>query len=262
MIRGLYAAATGMVAQEVQIDTVSNNIANANTIGYKKNRAEFADLIYQTQRYAGMSTSNTTIDPTGIEKGLGVRAHAINKLFTQGTVKNTGNNYDVAIGGKGFFQVEMPDGSTSYTKNGALKLNNEGQLVTNDGYKIIPNITIPGEVLAISIGTDGTISVLQAGQEEANQIGQLEFAVFINPAGLHSLGGNLYKKTGASGDPVVGVPGLNGIGEAKQGFIEMSNIKLVIEMTDLITGQRAYDANSKVISTADEMLSTVITLKK
>ncbi len=262
MIRALYTAATGMMAQQTQIDTTSNNIANVNTIGYKKQRAEFADLMYQTMEYAGTSTSLNSYSPTGIEVGLGVRPTAITKEFTQGNFKETGNNLDMAITGNGFFQVELPDGTTAYTRNGAFKLDADGNIVNADGYKLIPQIVVPADTTAISIGTDGTVSVLQAGQTQMSQIGQIELANFVNPSGLHSLGNNNYINTSASGDAIVGTPGLNGIGEIREGFVEMSNVQLVEEMTDLITGQRAYEANSKAITTSDQMLQTVNQLKR
>jgi flagellar basal-body rod protein FlgG len=262
MIRSLYTAATGMLAQQLSIDTISNNIANVNTVGYKKQRAEFADLMYQTMQYAGTSTSATTISPTGMEVGLGVRPTAIQKIFTQGNFKETSGNLDVAITGKGFFQVELPDGTTGYTRNGSFKLDNNGNVVTTDGYRLIPEIVIPADATQITIGSDGTVSVMQAGQTVATQIAQLELADFINPAGLHALGDNNYINTAASGDVITGVPGLNGIGQTRQGFVELSNVQLVEEMTDLITGQRAYESNSKAITTSDEMLSTVNQLKR
>jgi len=262
MIRSLYTAATGMLAQQLSIDTISNNIANVNTVGYKKQRAEFADLMYQTMQYAGTSTSATTISPTGMEVGLGVRPTAIQKIFTQGNFKETSGNLDVAITGKGFFQIELPDGTTGYTRNGSFKLDNNGNVVTSDGYRLIPEIVIPADATQITIGSDGTVSVMQAGQTVATQIAQLELADFINPAGLHALGDNNYINTAASGDVITGVPGLNGIGQTRQGFVELSNVQLVEEMTDLITGQRAYESNSKAITTSDEMLSTVNQLKR
>lgn len=262
MVRSLYTAATGMMAQQMQIDVVSNNISNVNTIGYKKQRAEFADLFYQTMEYAGTSTSTTTQSPTGINVGLGVRPTAVTKIFSQGNFKETGNNLDVAIQGDGFFQVQLPDGRIAYTRDGAFKLDSEGNIVTSDGYKIVPNITLPADTVQVSIGTDGTVSVLEAGQTQMQQIGQIQIAKFINPAGLHSLGSNLYIDTTASGDPIVTTPGLDGAGELRQGFVEMSNVQLVEEMTDLITGQRAYDAASKAIVTSDEMLQTVNNLKR
>lgn len=262
MIRSLYTAATGMIAQQTQIDTTSNNIANVNTIGYKKQRAEFADLMYQTMEYAGTSTSATTQSPTGIEVGLGVRPTAITKMYMQGNFKETGNNLDIAITGQGFFQVQLPDGTTAYTRNGAFKLDSDGNVVNSDGYNLIPAITVPADTTQISIGTDGTVSVLQGGATQMNQVGQIELATFINPAGLHSLGDNNLINTDASGNPIVGIPGLAGIGQIRQGFVEMSNVQLVDEMTDLITGQRAYEANSKAITTSDEMLQTVNGLKR
>ena len=262
MVRSLYTAATGMMAQQTQIDVVSNNISNVNTIGYKKQRAEFADLFYQTMEYAGTSTSTTTQSPTGINVGLGVRPTAVTKIFTQGNLKQTNNNLDLAIQGDGFFQIQLPDGRIAYTRDGAFKLDAEGNIVTSDGYKLIPEITLPPTTVQISIGTDGTVSILEAGETQMQQIGQIQLAKFINPAGLHSLGSNLYINTSASGEPIVANPGVEGLGEIRQGFIEMSNVQLVEEMTDLITGQRAYDAASKAIMTSDEMLQTVNNLKR
>ena len=262
MLRSLYTATTGMVGQQLQIDTTSNNIANVNTTGYKKQRAEFNDLFYQVMQYAGTSTSETTLSPTGIEVGTGVRSGAINRMFSQGHPKETENNLDVAITGKGFFQIELPDGNTAYTRAGNFKLNNEGQMVTPEGYRLIPEITIPENATQINIGTDGTVSVVQGNQGGVDVIGQIEITNFINPAGLHGLGDNLYINTNASGDPIVAVPGTDGTGQLRQGFLEISNVKLVEEMTDLITGQRAYEANSKTIQTADAMLQTVNGLKR
>ncbi len=262
MLRSLYTAGTGMIAQQTSLDVTSNNIANVNTIGYKKQRAEFADLFYQTMEYAGTSTSATTSSPTGINVGLGVRPTAVTKLFTQGNFKETGNNLDLAITGNGFFKIQLPDGSEAYTRNGSFKLDSEGQMVTSDGYPLVPNIVIPPDAVQVNIGVDGTVSVLQAGQTQSTQIGQITLINFINPAGLHALGDNNYINTSASGDPVEGVAGQNGLGQIRQGFVEMSNVQLVEEMTDLITAQRAYDANSKVITTSDEMLKTINQLKR
>ena len=262
MLRSLYTASTGMLGQQTQIDTTSNNIANVNTIGYKKQRAEFADLMYQVMEHAGSATSATTISPTGIEVGLGVRPTSITKMYTQGNFQETGNNLDMAITGNGFFQVEMPNGNIAYTRNGSFKLDANGSVVNADGYKMIPEITIPEDATNVDIGVDGTISVVQAGQTEATQIGQIEIANFINPAGLHALGDNLLINTEASGDPINGVAGTNGLGQLRQGFVELSNVQLVVELTDLITGQRAYEASSKAIVTSDEMLQTVNQLKR
>ena len=262
MIRSLYTAATGMIAQQTQIDTTSNNISNVNTIGYKKQRAEFADLMYQVMEYAGTATSGTSVSPTGIEVGLGVRPTAIAKLFTQGNFKETGNPLDIAITGNGFFQIQLPDGTTGYSRNGSFKLDNEGNVVNSDGYKLLPEIVIPEDATQISIGVDGIVSVLQAGATEMTQVGQIELSNFVNPAGLHSLGDNNFINTSASGDPINSTPGLNALGQTRQQFVEMSNVQLVEEMTDLITGQRAYEANSKAIVTSDEMLQTVNGLKR
>lgn len=262
MVRSLFTAATGMIAQQTQVDVTSHNIANVNTMGYKKNRAEFADLMYQVMSYAGTPTSTTTTHPTGIEVGLGVRPQAITKIHSQGYFKETGNNLDIVIAGNGFFQVQMPDGTIAYTRNGAWKLDADGNVVNDDGLQLIPNITIPADATQISIGIDGTVSVLQPGNQEMQQVGQIELVNFINPAGLHSSGDNLFLETGASGAPIIGIAGQDGLGQIKQGFVEMSNVQLVEEMTDLITGQRAYEANSKCITTSDSMLQTVNDLKR
>ena len=262
MVRSLFTAATGMIAQQTQVDVTSHNIANVNTMGYKKNRAEFADLIYQVMSYAGTPTSTTTTHPTGIEVGLGVRPQAITKIHSQGYFKETGNNLDMVIAGNGFFQVQMPDGTTAYTRNGAWKLDSDGNIVNDDGLQLVPNITIPADATQISIGIDGTVSVLQPGAAEMQQVGQIEIVNFINPAGLHSSGDNLFLETGASGAPIIGIAGQDGLGQIKQGFVEMSNVQLVEEMTELITGQRAYEANSKAITTSDAMLQTTNELKR
>ncbi|MDD6161378.1 MAG: flagellar basal-body rod protein FlgG [Campylobacteraceae bacterium] len=262
MVRSLFTAATGMIAQQTQVDVTSHNIANVNTMGYKKNRAEFADLMYQVMSYAGTPTSTTTTHPTGIEVGLGVRPQAITKIHSQGYFKETGNNLDMVIAGNGFFQVQMPDGTTAYTRNGAWKLDSDGNIVNDDGLQLVPNITIPADATQISIGIDGTVSVLQPGAAEMQQVGQIEIVNFINPAGLHSSGDNLFLETGASGAPIIGIAGQDGLGQIKQGFVEMSNVQLVEEMTELITGQRAYEANSKAITTSDSMLQTTNELKR
>ncbi|MDA3966840.1 MULTISPECIES: flagellar basal-body rod protein FlgG [Helicobacter] len=260
MMRALYTATTGMLGQQLQIDVTSNNISNVNTHGYRKERAEFSDLFHQVLQYAGSSTSETTTSPTGIEVGLGVRPTSVQKLFGQGNFKETENNYDIAIEGNGFFQIELPDGTIAYTRDGAFKRDNEGNVVNSQGYLLVPNITVPDDATQFSVGTDGTVTVVQGN--ETTELGQIETVNFINPAGLHALGDNLYLNTNASGDPIVGTPGLNGFGTLRQGFIETSNVKLVEEMTDLIVGQRAYEANSKSIQTADSMLQVVNQLKR
>ncbi|ASQ30501.1 flagellar basal body rod protein [Campylobacter avium LMG 24591] len=263
MLRSLHTAATGMIAQQTQIDVTSNNISNVNTVGFKKSRAEFADLMYQVMKYAGTSTSNTTLHPSGIEVGLGVRPTAVTKIFSPGSYKATSTeNFDVAIEGNGFFQVQLPDGTTAYTRNGQFTKDSEGNIVNSDGYYLIPQMTIPEGSQYLSIAKDGTVSVMLPGETEETQIGQIEIANFINPAGLHSMGDNLYLETGASGAPTIGVAGQDGFGAIRHGFVEMSNVQLVEEMTDLITGQRAYEAGSKAITTSDEMLSIVNQLKR
>jgi len=262
MMQSLYTASTGMLGMQTQIDTTANNISNVNTIGFKKSRAEFADLMYQVMEYAGTATSDVTKSPTGIEVGLGVRPTAVNKIFSEGSLKQTDNQLDVAITGRGFFKMELPDGSEVYSRNGAFKIDSEGTIVNSDGYTVVPAIVVPQDATNVSIGTDGTVSVILAGQTEATIIGQMETTNFVNPAGLHSMGDNLYMETDSSGQPVPGTPGTDGLGVLRQGFVELSNVELVVELTDLITGQRAYDSNSKVITTSDEMLQTVNNLKR
>ncbi len=262
MLRSLYSATSGMLAQQTHIDTTSNNIANVNTTGFKKSRADFNDLFYQAMQYAGTNTSNTTLSPDGMEVGLGVRPSAITKMFSQGSPKETENNLDVAITGKGFFQVRLPDGTTAYTRSGNFKLDEQGNLVTSEGYLLIPQITLPEDTTQVNIGVDGTVSVTQGLQTTSNVIGQITLANFVNPAGLHSMGDNLFSITNASGDAIVGNPDSQGLGKLRQGFLELSNVRLVEEMTDLITAQRAYEANSKSIQTADAMLQTVNSLKR
>ena len=262
MMQSLYTASTGMLGMQMQIDVTANNIANVNTIGFKKSRAEFADLMYQVTEYAGTATSDVTKSPTGIEVGLGSRPTAVNKVFTEGSLKQTDNQLDVAITGRGFFSLELPDGSQVYSRNGAFKIDDTGNVVNSDGYALMPQLTIPADATNITIGTDGIVSVVQSGQTQATQIGQIQLTNFVNPAGLHSMGDNLYVETDSSGQPLEGNPGLDGLGILRQGFVELSNVELVVELTDLITGQRAYDSNSKVITTSDEMLQTVNNLKR
>lgn len=262
MMQSLYTASTGMLGMQTQIDTTANNISNVNTIGFKKSRAEFADLMYHVMEYAGTSTSDVTRSPTGMEVGLGVRPTAINKIFSEGSLKQTDNQLDIAITGNGFFKVELPDGREAFTRNGAFKIDENGALVNGDGLRVVPAVIIPPDATNVSIGVDGIVSVVQAGQPQAAQIGQINTTNFINPAGLHAKGDNLYIETDSSGPPLEGVPGIDGLGTLRQGFVELSNVQLVVELTDLITGQRAYDSNSKVITTSDEMLQTVNSLKR
>ena len=262
MIRALYTAATGMKAQQLQIDSITNNIANANTTGYKRQRPEFADLMYQTIMYAGTSTSTTTVSPSGLEVGSGVRPVAIQKIFTQGNPKSTNSDLDMMITGDGFFQIQLPDGRVGYTRNGNFTKDQNGNIVSSEGYLLLPNITVPADTTQLTVGTDGIVSVIQAGQTQSANIGQIQISKFINPAGLHALGDNLFINTTASGAAITGNPAVNGLGQIRQKFLEVSNVKLVEEMTALITGQRAYESNSKAITTSDEMLSTVNQLKR
>ena len=262
MIRSLYSAATGMISQQKNIDTISNNIANANTAGFKKNRAEFTDLIYQNMKYAGTSTSTTTISPTGIQIGLGSKLASTAKIFEIGSLKETGNDLDIAITGEGFFAITLPDGSEAYTKNGSFKINGDGAITTSEGYLLSPQITIPSNVTDVNISEDGMVSVLEGNSKTPSQVGQILLSGFVNQAGLHAIGGTMFQESVASGAPIAGIAGTNGLGQTRQGFIELSNVKLVNEMTDLIAGQRAYEANSKAITTSDEMLQTVNQLKR
>ena len=262
MMQSLYTASTGMLGMQTQIDVTANNISNVNTIGFKKSRAEFADLMYSVMEYAGTATSDVTKSPTGIEVGLGSRPTAVSKIFSEGSLKQTDNQLDLAITGGGFFKLELADGTEVYSRNGAFKVDSDGTLVNSDGYKVVPEVVIPPDATNISIGTDGTITVVQPGQTQATQIGQMTLTNFINASGLHAMGDNLYIETDSSGQPVEGTPGLDGLGMLRQGFVELSNVELVVELTDLISGQRAYDSNSKVITTSDEMLQTTNNLKR
>ena len=262
MIRGLYTAATGMNSMQHQIDVTSNNISNVNTSGFKKDRAEFQDLMYESLNYTAGRTSQNTMNPTGMDVGLGVRISGIQKDFLQGDLKNTSNPLDVAIEGKGFFQITQPNGEIAYSRNGQFKLDNEGNIVNGNGYLLEPQITVPDNLVDISIGTDGVVTGKDPQTEEEVEIGQITIADFINPAGLTPAGESLYKASEASGDPIVGNPTEDQLGGLRQGMIELSNVKLVNEMVDLITAQRAYEANSKAITTTDSMLDTVNRLKR
>jgi flagellar basal-body rod protein FlgG len=257
MIRALYTAASGMNAQQTNIDNIAHNLANVNTSGFKKSRVEFQDLVYQQVKQAGSPTSTAGEAPIGLEIGLGTRSVATARDFGSGNLKNTGGTLDLAIEGRGFFQVSTPDGTTAYSRNGALHLNGQGQMVTAEGYALEPAITIPSNATSISISKQGIVSVSLPGQSAAQQIGTLELASFQNPAGLTALGGNLFAPTTASGDATNGVPGAEGMGTIAQGFLEESNVSVVEEMVNMILGQRAYEANSRVVKAADEMLSQV-----
>jgi flagellar basal-body rod protein FlgG len=262
MMRSLYTAASGMSGQQFNIDTIANNLANVNTAGFKKSRADFQDLLYQSIRYAGTPVTSGAQIPTSIEVGHGVRPVATQKIFTHGTPKSTENPLDLAIEGDGFFQILLPDGTIAYTRDGAFKKDGEGRLVTSDGFYLEPEIIIPEEAVEIAIGADGTVAVKLAGESEPQVIGQIELARFINPAGLQSMGRNLYLATAASGVPTVGTPGMDGLGSIAQGFLEMSNVQVVEEMVNMITSQRAYEVNSRAIQAADEMLQTANNLRR
>jgi len=254
MIKALSIAASGMEAQQLNMDVIANNLANVNTAGFKKSRADFQDLLYQTIRNAGGTTSSGTEVPTGIQVGLGSRTAAVQKIFTPGDITQTGNELDIAIEGPGFFQVEMPDGETVYTRAGSLKKDSTGRLVTSDGNPIVPQISIPENTTRLSIHEDGTVEAFLDGSSSGSQVGNIELANFSNPAGLMSLGRNLLKETPASGAPTTGTPGLLGLGTISQGYVEGSNVSVMEEMVNMIAGQRAYEINSKAIKTADEML--------
>ncbi|MGE3840662.1 MAG: flagellar basal-body rod protein FlgG [Vicinamibacterales bacterium] len=257
MIRALYTAASGMNAQQSNIDNVAHNLANVNTVGFKKSRVEFEDLVYQQIKAPGSPTSTAGELPTGLEMGLGTRPVATARDFTTGNLRATSAPLDLAIEGRGFLQVTMPDGQTGYTRNGSLHLNAEGLMVTAEGYPIEPQITIPPNATSISIAKSGIVSVSLSGQTASQQVGTIELASFQNPPGLQAAGGNLYVVTTASGEPTTGVPGLDGMGTIAQGFVEESNVSVVEEMVNMILGQRAYEANSRVVRTADEMLGQV-----
>lgn len=254
MIPALRTAASGMQAQQMNIDTIANNLANINTVGFRKSRAEFADLLYQTLRAPGSQSSPSTRVPAGIQLGLGVRLTSVQKLFHQGAVRPTHNTFDMAIQGNGFFQVLQPDGQFAYTRAGNFTVNENGQLVTHDGFLLQPQITIPQEAEAVTIEQDGTVSVLQQGQ--TTTLGSLQIATFINPAGLQAAGSTLFTETIASGAAILGTPGENQYGTILQGYQESSNVNLVEEMVDMILAQRAYEVNSKSIKSADAMLNT------
>ena len=262
MIRALYTAATGMQAQETNIDVIANNLANVNTTGFKKGKADFQDLMYQMVLEPGSATSQQTTNPTGIQVGLGVKTAAVKKVFAQGDLASTSNQFDVAIEGDGFFQIQKPDGTPAYTRAGAFQINENGTMVTADGFPLDPTITIPTDALSVTIGQDGTVSVKQPGAATPAQVGQISGVRFANNSGLRAVGQNLYEETQSSGTPTTGTFGENGFGRLSQGFLEGSNVSVVEQVVNMITAQRAYEANSKGITTADEMLSQAINLKR
>ena len=254
MNSALWAAKTGLDAQQTRMTVVSHNLANVSTNGFKKDRAVFEDLLYQNQRQVGAATSQDTASPTGLNLGTGVRVVATEKNYTQGGLNNTGNSLDVAVNGRGFFQVLMPDGSFAYTRDGSFKMSAEGELVTASGYKVQPGITIPSGAQSISIGADGVVSAQLAGQSSPTQIGTLQLTDFVNPAGLQPRGENLLSESAASGPAQSSTPGLNGLGTLQEGFLEGSNVNVVEELVTMIETQRAYEMNSKAIQTSDQML--------
>ena len=262
MIRSLWTSATGMQAQELNIDVISNNLANVNTSGFKKSRAEFQDLLYENMRTAGAASSADTTIPTGVQLGHGARPSAVQKMFSQGDFQNTENELDWAIEGDGFFQIELPNGETSYSRCGEFKLDADGRIVNADGFLLVPQLTVPTDTVSITVGMDGTVSVIQADDPVPSEIGTIQLARFVNPGGLRSLGRNLFVPTEGSGDEIIGTPGQDGFGTIAQGFLEMSNVSVVDEMVNMITAQRAYETNSKVIQTADDMLQMANNLKR
>lgn len=258
MIRALYSAASGMTAQQLNVDNIAHNLANANTAGYKARRAQFQDLLYQNMVQPGASSGQQTVVPTGLQLGLGTRTSSNEIVFSQGNFSATDNPLDLVVQGKGFFQIRRPSGELAYTRSGSFHLDRDGNIVTSDGEPLEPQITIPQDAQSITIAADGTVSYTQPNQTAAQLAGQIQLAGFVNPAGLNSIGKNLFLPTDASGDPIIGVPGgQEGLGSLLQGYIEQSNVSVVEEFINLIISQRAYEANSKVVKAADEMYQQV-----
>jgi flagellar basal-body rod protein FlgG len=254
MNTALWIAKTGLDAQQTRMSVISNNLANVNTTGYKQSRAAFEDLLYQNVRQAGGQSSQDTILPSGLMLGTGVRTVDTEKIFSQGNIVQTDNSLDMAIDGQGFFQILRPDGSLGYTRDGTFQVDAQGQVVTSNGYALQPAITIPEDAQTITIGNDGVVSVMQPGQSTPTQVGTIQLADFVNPAGLQPIGENMYTETAASGSPQVGNPGLTGLGTLQQGALETSNVNVVQEMVNMIESQRAYEMNSKVVASVDQML--------
>ncbi len=260
MIRSLSISKTGMEAQQTQLDAIAHNLANSATNGYKRGHAVFEDLMYQNMRQAGANSSDQTQLPTGLQMGLGVRSVAMARNFSQGNLQQTSNNLDVAIKGNGFFQLQLPDGTTGYSRDGSFQVNAQGQMVSSSGYLLQPAITIPAQAQSVTISNDGIVSVTLPGQSAPQQVGQMQLANFINPAGLDPRGENLFSETAASGTPAAGSPGANGLGNVAQGFVESSNVNMVEELVGMIQTQRAYEINSKAVKTSDEMLQRLAQL--
>lgn len=262
MIRSLFIAATGMEAQKMNIDVIANNLANVNTTGYKRSRADFQELIYQDLKTPGTSSSDGTQIPSGIQLGLGVKPVAVQKIFLQGDFVQTGNTLDMVIEGDGFFQITKPDGDIAYTRSGAFKMDSEGKIVTSDGYALEPAITIPTNTQSITIASSGKITGIKSGSKTPSEIGQIELARFINPGGLKPIGKSLFEATSSSGEATTSNPGVEGMGTINQGYVEMSNVNIVEEMVNMIISQRAYEINSKAVQASDEMLQTANNLKR
>jgi flagellar basal-body rod protein FlgG len=262
MIKAMRTAASGMSAQQMNVDNIANNLANVNTTGFKKSKLEFQDVLYQNYKKPGVATAIGSTAPTGLAIGYGSKPAASVREFTVGDLQQTGNSLDLAIDGDGFFQVQRPDGTTAYTRDGAFKLSADGRVVTTDGYFLLPELTIPQDTSSLSVGSDGTVEASTVGQDTPTQIGQLELARFINPAGLSAIGKNLLTQTSASGAPITNTPAQGGLGSINQGYLEMSNVSVVDEMVNMIVAQRAYEMNSKAIQTADDMSSVANNLKK
>ena len=262
MSRALYTAATGMIAQQMNVDNIANNLANVNTTGYKKSKLEFQDLLYQQLRLAGATQAEGAQVPVELQIGYGTRPVATQRIFSQGTVISTNNPLDVSIDGEGFLQVSLPDGTTAYTRDGALKKSSDGTIVTSDGYTLLPEVTIPQDATAINISSNGEVSVKIPGATELQQLGQLELARFVNPAGLKSMGRTLFLETEASGLANPGQPDADSYGKLSQGFLELSNVEVVDEMVNMIVAQRAYEINSRAIQTSEEMLANANSLKR
>jgi len=260
MNRSLYIAATGMNAEQAQMDVISNNLANVSTNGFKGSRAVFQDLLYQTVRQPGAPSTEATNLPSGLQLGTGVQQVATERLYSQGSLQQTGNSTDVAIEGAGFFQVQLPDGSTAYTRDGSFQTNQTGQLVTATGFPVLPAITVPSNATSLTIGQDGTVSVTEPNNVNSIQIGTMQLANFVSPTGLEALGNNLFSETTSSGAPVVAQPGTNGVGNVNQGYVETSNVNVVQELVNMIQTQRSYELNSKAVQTSDQMLQTLSNL--
>lgn len=260
MIRSLWIARTGLDAQQTQLDIISNNLANVSTNGFKRSRGVFEDLLYQTIRQPGAQSTQQTQISSGLQIGSGVRPVATERIHTQGALQQTGNALDMGLQGNGFFQIQLPDGTTAYTRDGSFQLDNQGQIVTASGYPLSPAITIPNDALTITIGKDGTVSVLQAGQTAPTQIGSIQLATFVNPGGLQSLGENLFLESASSGTATPNTPGQNGAGVINQNYVETSNVNVAEELVSMITTQRAYELNSRSIQTSDAMLGRLTQL--